>query len=416
MPVTCLWLITQMAFVKSLRSARWFVPFGVLLGLAAGTKFTGWFALAPPLVWWAVYEWPSLVRKLLRHITLMGPPRPASRGAFHRLELPATRALTFGIPLAALTLYAIQPPWWTTPIWGLERFLVSNLTREKSVPVTSLYLGTVYRFALPWHNTIVLTAVTTPVLVQVLGLIGLVVTLYRSRTARENVIWPLSWSILMVVRALPNAPGHDVERLLLPSLASLSILAGIGVGWLADRLRSGRLALIAPLVSALAIGECLAGIVQTYPYNLSYYNFAVGGLPGAERLGFEETYYWDTLGPEFFDWMRRESSRKPMEIEFPLGLLNIIIYRHWGIFPEGVKVTKLEPTTHPYYVLQRNRGIYAPVNWWLDRNGHPVFAIRRQGIDLLRVYTAADFVRASEATRNQPGVLESSERPTWGLP
>ena len=62
-----------------------------------------------------------------------------------------------------VTLYAIQPAWWRAPIWGIERFLVSNLTREKSVPVTSLYLGTVYRFALPWHNTLVLTAVTTPV-------------------------------------------------------------------------------------------------------------------------------------------------------------------------------------------------------------------------------------------------------------
>ncbi len=414
MPVTCLWLLSQLAFVKSLRSARWILAFGVLLGLAAGTKFTGWFAVAPALGWWALYEgWPFF-RRLLGHVSIDGRPRVLK--PLPRLELKATRALVLGIPLAALMLYAIQPPWWSAPIRGIERFLVSNLTREDSVPVTALYFGTVYRFALPWHNTIVLTAITTLVLVVALGLIGIGSILAHARTAREDLIWPLSWSVLMVVRALPNAPGHDVERLLLPSLASLSILAGIGVGRLADRLGSGRLVLVAPIISCLAIGECLLGVTQTYPYNLSYYNFAVGGLPGAERLGFEETYYWDTLGPEFFEWARRRSLSESVELDFPLGLLNVMLLRHWGVFPEMVKVVSLDPTAHPYHVLQRNRGIYAPLDWWLERNGHPVFAIRRQGVDLLRVYSFEEFVRASEATRGQAGALDSSRRPTWGLP
>jgi hypothetical protein len=95
--------------------------------------------------------------------------------------------------------------------------------------------------------------------------------------------------------------------------------------------------------------------------------------------------------------------------------LNIMILRDWGAFPEGVRVAKLDATTHADYVLQRNRGIYTPLDWWLERNGHPIFAIRRQGVDLLRVYPFAEVVRAEEATRGQPGVLESSERPTWGF-
>src|SRR5207302_1749232 len=99
-----------------------------------------------------------------------------------------------GIPLAALTLYAIQPPWWPAPLWGVHRFLISNLTREQSVPVTSLYLGTVYRFALPWHNTLVLTAVTMPVLVVLLGSIGLATIVARSRADRDDLIWPMSWA------------------------------------------------------------------------------------------------------------------------------------------------------------------------------------------------------------------------------
>jgi hypothetical protein len=412
MPVTCLWLLAQAAFLKGLRSARWIVAFGVVLGLAAGTKLTGWFAVVPPLAWWGLHEGLPLTRGLLRRLTFTGRPRVFAHAL--SLELPATRVLVLGIPLAALTLYAIQPAWWRAPIWGIERFLVSNLTREKSVPVTSLYLGTVYRFALPWHNTLVLTAVTTPVLVVALGLLGIGSTLARARSAPDELIWALSWSVLMVVRALPNAPGHDVERLILPSLASLSVLAGLGVGSLADRLGRGRLVIVAPLVAALAMGECVVGIARTYPYNLSYYNVAVGGLPGAERLGFDQTYYLETLGPEFLDWARQQSLREPVELYFPLGLLNVIILRDWGVFPQGVKVMNLEPATHPYHVLQRNRGIYDPKDWWLERNGHPVFVIRRQGIDLLRVYSFEELERAMAATRNEPGVLKSSVRPRWG--
>ena len=111
MPVTCLWILAQTAFLKSLRSARWIVAFGVLLGLAAGTKLTGWFAVVPPLCWWAICEGIPLVRGLLRHFTFDGRARVYASGS--AIDLSATRALILGIPLAALTLYAIQPAWWS---------------------------------------------------------------------------------------------------------------------------------------------------------------------------------------------------------------------------------------------------------------------------------------------------------------
>ena len=112
--------------------------------------------------------------------------------------------------------------------------------------------------------------------------------------------------------------------------------------------------------------------------------------------------------------MRERSRRGPVELSFPLGLLNIMILRDWGAFPAGVKVAKLEPTSHPDYVLQRNRGIYAPATGGWNEHGHPIFTIRRQGVDLLRVYPHAESNRPPESTRDQPGVLRSSERPAWG--
>ena len=56
MPMTCLWLIAQVAFVASLESRWWAVLFGMALGLAAATKFTGLFAVIPAVVWVAFIE------------------------------------------------------------------------------------------------------------------------------------------------------------------------------------------------------------------------------------------------------------------------------------------------------------------------------------------------------------------------
>ena len=152
MPMTCLWLLAQVAFVASLVTRRWAAACGVALGLGASTKFTGLFAVLPALAWVTGFELlPALVRGRWVRSGTLRPPRPG-------LE-----TLAIAVPLAILTLYAIQPPWWIEPVAGPSRFLASNLSRAKTQPLPTLYLGTIYDFALPWHNTIVLTAVTTPV-------------------------------------------------------------------------------------------------------------------------------------------------------------------------------------------------------------------------------------------------------------
>jgi hypothetical protein len=391
MPMTCLWLLAQVAFVKGLDSARWAAAFGIALGLAAGTKFTGFFAAVASICWVAWSEGPAVAHRLF------------SGGGDERTRpLRGLRTLLIGLPVAALTLYAIQPPWWSDPARGLWRYVVSNTTRGQSLPIPTLYLGRVYGFSLPWHNTTVLTAVTVPVVVLALGLLGLVSCWARRKADPWCLIWPLSWATLMVVRALPGAPGHDGIRLFLPSIASLAVLAGLGAAWLRDLGRSRRLGWVAPAVVVLAFGESLAGIARTYPYTDSYYSAAVGGLPGAERLGFELTYYWETLGPEYLNWVAAESRRRPIELRFPTPVVTTVLLREWGMLPRRSKIDPIDPVAAPDYLLQRRRGVYLPHDWWLERHGRPLFVVRRQGVDLMRVYPDSEFQRAALATRDVP--------------
>ncbi len=396
MPMTCLWLLAQVAFVASLDSRRWALAFGVALGLCAGTKFTGLFAVVPAIAWVMFIE--VLPRLALRR---------EGRSGLTRSSRPGLRTLLIALPVAALTLYAIQPPWWIEPLAGPWRFLASNLSRAKTQPLASVYLGRIYEFSLPWHNTIVLTSVTTPVFVLGLGLIGIAVCLSRGRQEPWAVIWPLSWATLMICRALPNAPGHDGIRLFLPSVASLAVLAGLGAAWLSERFQPRWRRAIIPLIVMATVGECLIGVVRTYPYTDSYYNVAVGGLKGAERIGFELTYYWETAGKELFAWARAQARRQPVTLSFPMDKINHELLREWGEIPREVQTIDLnsepdgKPKTPDYYVLQRRRGLYYPSDRWLDQYGHPVFVIRREGVDLLRVFTSEEDQEAFRRTRNQ---------------
>jgi hypothetical protein len=146
---------------------------------------------------------------------------------------------------------------------------------------------------------------------------------------------------------------------------------------------------------------------RTYPYTDSYFNAAVGGLKGAERAGFELTYYWETTGPEFFDWVRRRAGRGPVALSFTMDATNHDLLREWGEIPPGVEILDLNAVSprrpeRPDFVQQRRRAFFHPIDWWLERNGHPLFVIRREGVDLLRVYPFDEFREAILRTRHIP--------------
>src|SRR5207245_1864046 len=102
-------------------------------------------------------------------------------------------------------------------------------------------------------------------------------------------------------RMLPT-PAHDGVRLMLPTFFFLAGLAGWGFQ-IIERLLAGFRAEEHPIAPILAV---VAGFLllppaywlfQTHPYELSYYNGLVGGLAGAQRLGFEPTYWYDAATP-----------------------------------------------------------------------------------------------------------------------
>ena len=110
---------------------------------------------------------------------------------------------------------------------------------------------------------------------------------------------------------LPITAIHDQERLLLPAFLQLALLAGGGFALLNARLAralTGQLRArdagfgtivrwsVGAGLAILLLLPGLLGNLRLHPFELSYYNEAVGGTAGARRLGMETTYYASTYG------------------------------------------------------------------------------------------------------------------------
>jgi 4-amino-4-deoxy-L-arabinose transferase-like glycosyltransferase len=373
-PTLCLWFLAVAAFYGASAAASatwlWMIVFGVAWGCAAATKLTGWF-LPIPLAAWAI---------------------------LHR-DRRAARTLLVGAGVAALILYLLIPPWWADPIGGVWVFLRSNLGRESRSPIPTLFLGRIYPFALPWYNTLVWTAIVVPPATLVLAVLGSSRVIAGRLRDRAGSLLLLCWAFLMVLRALPAAPGHDGERQFLPAFAFLACLAGVGVAAIpALATRASRPRLARPLATVALTAAVFAGAWSTWqfhPLQLSYYNTLIGGLSGAARMGMEPTYYWDALTPDTRDWVNRHTELSRSVI-FVYPLVPFEYLHHWGL----LSPTPIPDPTHPpqWFLVQNRPGTlrsYPPLKLaaYLLEHVRPVHAkVSRTapGVPLVAIYAIKD--------------------------
>ncbi|WP_435018177.1 ArnT family glycosyltransferase [Tundrisphaera sp. TA3] len=335
-PTLCFWILGVMAFLGAVeaksgddgrsRGRAWTLAFGLAWGCAMATKFTGWF-LPAPLIAWAI---------------------------FYR-DARAARVLAIGGAVAATVVYACNPTWWLEPVEGGRAFLRSNLTRRQLLPIPTLFFGRVYLFSLPWYNTLAWTAIGVPPATLALSLVGIGRVAVGRFRDRAGTLLLGCWAFFMVLRALPNAPGHDAERLFLPAFAFLACLSGIGVAAIGagfGRHAGGRLARIS---GVLALSVALIGgswsTWRYHPLQLSYYNALIGGLSGAARAGLEPTYYWDALTPDVRDWINAHTE-PDRAVAFALPTVSFEYLHRWGLLRPSPLAT---PRTNPRWFVVMNR-------------------------------------------------------------
>lgn len=238
---------------------------GVVWGLAMLVRLHGLLLLAPVAVW--------LAWRLKRRVA--GP-------------LAAWLAAGFG------TFFLGWPWLWLAPLAHFRQFLGTATGRQ---PIHVFYIGRVWPDTdVPWHYPMVMFLVAVPLGLLVLGFVGLWA---KRQTVRDDSGFWLAiatLAFLLAVFAWPGVPVYDGARLFLMVFPLWAIAIGVGANWLVEHRawrsvgRRARIAAIGGVVALQAVP-----LVVYNPCQLSHYNLLVGGLWGAERLGFEPTYWGDSI-------------------------------------------------------------------------------------------------------------------------
>jgi 4-amino-4-deoxy-L-arabinose transferase-like glycosyltransferase len=385
-PLSALWVLAVLCFATAVAPQgglapgairwRWTGAFGLAAGCAAATKFTGWLLPAPFAVWLFLYR-----------------------------DRRAWATFGIGLLIAAVVVFLQIPPWWTDPVDGVARFLRSNLTRAETIPLYVQFLGKIYvtpRDSLPWYNTMVWTAIVTPVGFLIMGLVGFWSAVKRWRTEHAEALFAVHWAFFMVLRALPHTPGHDGVRQFLPAFGLLALLAGSGSKTIIDS--SARWAKVA-IAAALLEGAVSVAIMMPVP--LSYFSPIVGGLPGAAALGMEPTYYWDALGPDARRWLG-EHTYPGQTYEFAWYTHSWMYLRRTGELPPGLY--RFDPGEQVWYVLQNRPGAFSEADRALVASSRPAYTVEKLGVPLVWIFPYRDYARFRRPPDRDGGAHARSDR------
>ena len=356
--VAAAWTRPSRSAGPTAKTAAWT---GVVFGLALLTKIQA--VLLPiPLLVWAVWRW---------------------RG---RAILPVT---IWG--LVGLTVFFVGWPWlWLDPANHLREYFGRTMQRQT---LYVWYLGRQFADrSVPWHYPFVLFLVTVPVGLHLAGLYGL--------CTKDRPVWKepreqlLLGSLVFppIVFSLPGVTVYDGTRLFLVVFPLWAIFIGRGGAAIFDRLRNRFRPHRAAVVLGLFLAIQSASLFVLSPCWLSGYNLLAGGLRGAVRLGFEPTYWGDSLTRSLLEQTARIVPRGAVVDVVPVlhpFQLDDLLMQSEALRHRGIRLRPYsEQNRHDRrFVLLFRRTAYLPE---AIRQGIPSARlraeVRRDGVQLAALY------------------------------
>ncbi len=350
---------------------------GAVWGLALLTKIQG-FLLVVPVVAWFIWHrgWRGLA--------------------------PMTIWATTGL----VVFFAGWPWLWVDPLERMTRFLATATDRQA---LHVFYLGRVWDdVAVPWHYPWVMFVVTMPVGLLLLGAVGVWsrrTEIWRDRRLSllfVNLVWVLA------VFSWPGTPVYDGIRLFLMVVPLWAVWVGLGTKWLAEL---PWLARFSPRLRPIALLAFLAlqgvGIVIYHPVQLSHYSLLVGGLFGAERLGFEVSYWGEAVRGPFLARAVPPVSNQCVLYGPHLAQFQALAVQATSrvLLENRVELIGWEPSDHApdcrYAVIYHRRADLAALDP-LIRGGRVIAEDRRQGVWLARWYASPPLPDERSRASNAP--------------
>jgi hypothetical protein len=123
-----------------------------------------------------------------------------------------------------------------------------------------------------------------------------------------------------------------------------------------------------------------------HPFYLSDFNPIVGGLPGANRLGLETTYWCDTLDQQVIDFVNENAPKDALVGIFPYPELVTIAHRELGSFREDLNLVNYRKQPADWLILMHRRGMFGDREFKLSQCVEAIFERRRIGVTLSQVF------------------------------
>lgn len=358
------WTLALLAANRALSSRRpalAMVVAGLCWGLALLTKIHAWFLI--PVVGLLIVLRAGTARRAVGLLTIWAG--------------------------AGLLLFFVGWPWlWYDTGARLSGYLSTGVERAT---IRVLYFGTVYADRdVPWHYPWFYFAVTVPIGLHLLGVVGLASS---GDDLRLRPADPLPWLLLGSMALFlslfsTRIPVYDGERLFLTIFPLWSVFIGRGFYTIWDFWAKFGWKLWA--LSAFLIIQGY-GVTTIHPFGLSYYNALTGGLPGAEKQGLELTYWGDAVDPILLDGFVRSVPADSTAALVPT------LYPGQGILTttramarKGLLLSDQENTERSRWLVVSRRTAYWPEGLKsLIENGSVVHRRSRQGVWLSAVVRVA---------------------------
>lgn len=236
---------------------------------------------------------------LLSKIQAVLIPIPLVAWAVWRYRAAAVRPLiAWGLTAAAV--FFVGWPWlWIDPLTHTWQYFAQTTDR---VSLKVFYFGTTYVDRdTPWHYPFVMFLITVPIGWQLLGILGAAAKPAEPGERARSLLLGGVMLLALTLFAIPGIVVYDGARLFLPVFPLWAIFIGRGAVRFRDWLTSRWNVSAARWALALVMASQTVGVVWHHPAHLSYYNTAIGGLWGAEKLGLEPTYWGDSLSTAFLE-------------------------------------------------------------------------------------------------------------------
>ncbi len=350
------------------RSEWWLgLALGVLFGLALATKINAAFALPVLGLWWVVR---SREPHLLGRIVVM-------------------------TAVGVLCFVGVWPWLWVDPVSHLAEYVAWLTVAHWQIP--QWWFGRAL-LPPPWYFAPLMAVMVTPLAVLLTAVGGVFWGVHQVRLRDYMILLVLSGAMPLVALMLSDTV-YDNDRLFMAFFPVLAMCAAVAVWGLTQRVPERWRSVVMVGCLVVIIANPVRDSVRLWPHLLSYYSETITGLPGAQRLRLDHTYWNETYitAMRVLDQHAPHGATvwvEPWSLDVPHTYQKARMIRRdvqyvsdAGNSIWGTPVTHMPLVEADYAIItHRFAGWTGPVWALVGGNSVPIFVIERDGVVLLELY------------------------------